>query len=271
MKCVVSVLIFLGTSMVTAFVPSLPVARTVMHLTATKAQDDAAASSSVTPSLEEYVPDLVELEKLQDDYHELEREIRTQMEDETEEQDENDEPKLKAELPSYDIQDMAFVAQRMVETAMDVVKLQKHSQQIVLKQVQHEFDLAEEDRQHAHGIRKVAHAEGQVARRELQLLDSLKEHGYPNLEDCDNVTIAKEAESLEEDARQAEIKSALREMEASLQLEAAQSFYDELEDYEEALQETMKEIKALQKEYNDKAEKVGEDGTKHHRYVQTSF
>jgi hypothetical protein len=134
------------------------------------------------------------------------------------------------------------VAQTILEKAVDVAAVQRYKQMEIIDEAQKELIHASDDRMRAHALRELAHAEAMSAEREADLIESI-DAAYEEMERLRDLSVAHAAHHLENDAKDLEIESAFKELEASSKMEAGAELLKQLKENEAQLKDSLKQLR----------------------------
>lgn len=152
------------------------------------------------------------------------------------------------------------VVQEMLEKAASVTAVQRYMAQDRLEEARMKHERAADDRQRASLWREKAHQDALGAEHEVELVESMNA-AYEDLERVRDLSVAHAAHELEEGAKDLEIESTFRDLEAIAQMESAEEALIQLKVNEEHLKESLKQLREM------KSDKAVKDwvAAKHHK------
>ena len=134
------------------------------------------------------------------------------------------------------------VAETILEKAVDVAAVQRYEQMEIIDEASKELMHASDDKVRAHALHEQAHVEAMSAEREAAFVESI-DAGYEDLERLRDLSVAHAAHHLENNAKDLEIESAFKELEASSKMEAAAELLKQLEENEAQLKDSLKQMR----------------------------
>jgi len=139
------------------------------------------------------------------------------------------------------------LTEEMLEKAVQLAKQQKVEQEEKLAAAEEEFRHAVGDLEKAELLHRQAQAEGASAENQVEMLETV-DSDYEDMERLRDLSVAHSAHQLEQDAVDLEVDAVFHELEAEGKHEKAKDLLQQLEEKEEDLKATLKELKALKNE-----------------------
>ena len=139
------------------------------------------------------------------------------------------------------------VSQEMFEKAADITALEKYKQEEKLADANEHIAHAMGDMQRAQALQEQAHADAKWAEDEAAMVENI-DAGYEDLERLRDLSVSHAAHQLEEDARDLLVEATFQELKAEEEQHDAMELLSMLEQNEQLLKATIKELRGEKNE-----------------------